>query len=192
MSGDRSLAAVLYAQVSDLSALGSAPENWRRQIEEDVAVMRGVASRNDGQLLRAENGRIQMVFGNSVHAVTTALELQGIFTRSHNSGPIKLNYSFGAHFGEVALAIDQASGEAVEIAYRVQLMAASRSIWVSGSVMEGIKGRLPVIGMPKGFRVLKDIGKTVAVFELVQGLGPIERVAKRWRLSKVAPAWAGC
>jgi adenylate cyclase len=192
MSGDHSLASVLYAQVADKPVLGmSGADERRRRLDEDLAVMRGVASRNDGQVLRADNGRVQMVFGNSVHAVISALEMQGIFTRTYNSGPDKLNYRYGIHFGEVSLTADQASGEAAEIASRVQQMARPGAIWVSAAVMDGIKGKLPVVGVPKGFRVLKDLGKTVAVFELIQGLGPIAKVARRWKLSKSAPAWAG-
>ena len=190
MSGERSLAAVLYAQAAGLDNVAVSDER-RRQLEQDLAVMLSIAGRNDGQVLKAENGRVQMVFGNSVHAVSSALEMQGLFTRSYEAAPDKLNYCFGVHFGEVALGLDRADGEAADIAARVQSMAPAGSIWVSGTVMEAIKGKLPVIGIPKGFRILKDLGKTIAVFELVQGLGPVLKVAKRWKLSKAAPAWAG-
>jgi hypothetical protein len=48
-----------------------------------------------------------------------------------------------------------------------------------------------VIALPRGNRRLRELDRTVEVFELIQGLGPIADAAKRWRLSKAAPAWAG-
>jgi class 3 adenylate cyclase len=173
MSGEHSPAAVLFAQ------LDGAPQ----RLEEDLSVMRSISGRNDGQVLRSEEGRVLMVFGSSLQAVSSALEMQGIFARK--------SYRFGVHFGETTLSSDNATGDAVDLALRIAGAAPTGAIWVSGSVMDGVKGRLPVIGVPKGFRIFKDVGRTVAIFELVQGLGPILKVAKRWKLSKVAPAWTG-
>ncbi len=190
MSGELSLAAVLSTQVMGSSALSGSEDRMRELFEQDLAVMRSISFRNEGQVFGIDETQVQMVFDNPFQEVASALELQGLLSRSSREGSEKLTYRFGIHHGEVELAHVGVEGEAAAIASRIQQIARSGGIWASRQVVDAVKGRIPFIAVPVGSRTFKDVGKTIDLYELVQGLGPIKKAGKRWRLSRMAQGWA--
>ncbi len=187
MDAQRSLAAIVFTDVVGYSALMARDEARAMDLfAQDLAVMRKICGRNDGQILKTMGDGVLMVFGSAVQAVASALEMQAAFTPTEPEAEKRLVHRIGIHVGDVLLSESDAQGDGVNVAARLHEAAPPGGIWVSSTVYDIVKGRLPVTGVSRGNREFKNIPVPVMVFEISQGGEPAKVRTKRTSPKPVA------
>jgi class 3 adenylate cyclase len=175
MSAQRSLVAIVFTDAVAFSALASSNEERAfRLLEADFGVMRSLASVHGGQVLKTMGDGMLMIFSSAAQALACSLEVQAKFRERipTDDGPM-LRHRIGIHLGDVLLSEADAHGDSVNIAARLQDAAPPGGIWISGTVFEVVKSRLPVQLLDRGPMLLKNIASPVHVLEVPGPEGPL-------------------
>ena len=134
------------------------------------------------------------VFGTAAGAVGAAIEVQRRLAAARAGAAVAdpLRFRIGIHLGDV---IEQADGsvfgDGVNIAARIEGLAAPDGIAVSQSVQEAVAGRVPVRCTDLGPQRLKNIARPLRVFRLepddvpASGAGTVDGANR----SGPAPGW---
>jgi adenylate cyclase len=116
-------------------------------------------------------------FESAVDAVGCALGIQ----RSIQGDP-KLNLRIGIHLGDVISRDGDIIGDAVNVASRIEPLAATGGICVSGNVYESIRNKPGIEGVFVGAKSLKNVSEPVRVYGLTgDGLPTVEQTQKAAR-----------
>jgi class 3 adenylate cyclase/DNA-binding CsgD family transcriptional regulator len=177
MTATRRLAAILAADIAGYSRLMGADEEGtlaavkavrREEWDPKVAEHRGriVKSTGDGLLVE---------FPSVVDAVRCAVELQrAIARRNADLRPEKrIEFRIGINLGDVILDEGDIFGDGVNIAARLEALAAPGDICVSQVVREQVRDKLDIAFEDAGEQRVKNIARPVHVFRVrVAGHGP--------------------
>src|SRR5438128_672487 len=147
MTATRRLAAILAADVAGYSRLMGADEegtherlraHLREVVDPKIKEHRGRVVKNTGDGLLAE-------FPSVVDAVRCAVEVQSGMAERNAAvpAPQRIEFRIGINLGDVIVDGDDIYGDGVNIAARLEGLAAPGSICVSGTVRDHIGDRLP-------------------------------------------------
>ena len=148
MRQTRRLAAILAADVAGYSRLMGADEegtherlkaHLRQVVDPKIAEHRGRIVKNTGDGFLAE-------FPSVVDAVRCAAEIQrGMAERNASSTPDKrIEFRVGINLGDVIVEEHDIFGDGVNIAARIEALADAGGVFVSNTVYEHVRDRLPL------------------------------------------------
>jgi TolB-like protein/class 3 adenylate cyclase/Flp pilus assembly protein TadD len=167
---DRRLAAILAADVAGYSRLMGADEEGTH--ERLKAHLREVVDPK----IREHHGRIVKTTGDGVLAefasVVDAVRCAGEIQRAMADRDLdlaeerRLRFRIGVNLGDVIADGGDIYGDGVNIAARLEGLAAPGSICVSGTVRDHIGDRLPYVFEDKGEQSVKNIARPVRVYAL--------------------------
>ena len=171
MSEARKLAAILVADVVGYSRLAGADE------ERTLARLRGLRSDLIDPAIAAHHGRIVkrtgdgsiVEFRSVVDAVRCAIEVQqGAIERNAGVPPEKrLEFRVGIHVGDVVEESDgDLMGDGVNIAARLEGLAETGGVMISGAAYDQLQGKLDVPLEFAGEQNLKNIARPVRAYRL--------------------------
>jgi TolB-like protein/class 3 adenylate cyclase/Flp pilus assembly protein TadD len=166
----RRLAAILAADVGAYSLLVSTDEadalaplsSMRNDIIQPNIV------KHSGRLFKIMGDGFLAEFSSAVQAVTCAMAIQAE-TKQAASGlddSKKMRLRIGIHVGDVMVEGDDLMGDGVNIAARLESIAAAGGISVSRAVHEQVRDRIDVAFDDKGEIALKNIARPVQVFSV--------------------------
>ncbi|MBA1143582.1 adenylate/guanylate cyclase domain-containing protein [Mesorhizobium neociceri] len=174
MSENRKLAAILAADVVGYSRLASADE------ERTLARLRTLRSDLIDPIIAVHNGRVikrtgdgaLVEFRSVVDAVRCAVEIQnGMVER--NAGvrqDRRIEFRIGIHLGDVVEESDgDLMGDGVNIASRLEGVAAPGAICLSEDAYRQVKARLDLSVSDLGSTQLKNIAEPIRVYSLQVG-----------------------
>ena len=189
---ERRLAAVLAADVAGYSRLMGIDEEGtltrlkairKALIDPTIAAHRGhiVKTTGDGMLVE---------FASAVDAVRSAIEVQRCMSEENEGTPQdkRIEFRIGIHVGDIIFDDADIFGDGVNIAARLEGIAASGGICISGSAYEHVQGRIEVSFVDLGEKLLKNIARPIRVFSTKGHNGAstsIETKSGRPRLSIV-------
>jgi TolB-like protein/tetratricopeptide (TPR) repeat protein len=167
----RRLAAILAADVVGYSRLVSSDEAdaltrlgaLRRDIiEPNIA-------KHSGRLFKIMGDGFLAEFASAVQAVTCAIAIQ---TEADVAGAAlddirKMRLRIGIHVGDVVVEGDDLMGDGVNIAARLESIAAPGGISISRAVHDQVRDRIVAEFGDKGEIALKNIARSVQVFALL-------------------------
>jgi adenylate cyclase len=170
MASTRRLAAILAADVAGYSRLMGADEegthgrlkaHLRELVAPKIAEHRGRIVKNTGDGLLAE-------FPSVVDAVRCAVEIQrGMMDRNADAPEGKrISFRIGINLGDVIVEEHDIFGDGVNIAGRLEGLAAPGGICVSGTVRDHIGDRLPYAFEDIGEQTVKNIARPVRVYRV--------------------------
>jgi TolB-like protein/class 3 adenylate cyclase len=174
MSETRKIAAILVADVVGYSRLAGADEDRTLArlralhsdlIEPAIAVHHGRIVKRTGDGFIAE-------FRSVVGAARSAIEVQtGMVERNAGLAPeTRIELRIGAHLGDVVEEADgDLMGDGVNIAARLESIAAPGGICVSEDFYRQVKGRLDLKFSDLGPKQLKNIAEPIRVYSLDVG-----------------------
>ena len=177
MSENRKLAAILVADVVGYSRLAGVDE------ERTLARLRGVRSDVIDPAIAAHRGRAVkrtgdgsiVEFRSVVDAVRCAIEVQGAMVE-RNAGVSperRIEFRVGIHVGDVVEENDgDLMGDCVNIAARLESIAAPGAICLSEDAYRQVKGRVELAVSDLGLTELKNIAEPVRVYLLRVGEPP--------------------
>ena len=175
MGETRKLAAILVADVVGYSQLAGADE------DRTLARLRGLRSDLIDPAVAAHHGRIVKRTGDGliaefrsvVDAVRCAIEVQ-IAMVERNAGVAadkRVEFRVGIHLGDVVEEADgDLMGDGVNIAARLEGIAAPGAICLSEDAYRQVKGRLELAVTDLGPTQLKNIADPIGVYSLLVGI----------------------
>src|SRR5271157_244582 len=192
MAGTRKIAAILVADIVGYSRLAGADE------ERTLARLRGLRSDLIDPAIDAHHGRIVKRTGDSsliefrsvVDAVRCAIEVQnGLIERNAGLPPERrIEFRVGIHLGDVVEESDgDLMGDGVNIAARIESIAAPGAICLSEQAYWQVKGRLDLAAADLGPIELKNISEPIRVYSLDVGATAVAKPAPAPAPEKSAP-----
>jgi class 3 adenylate cyclase len=166
--GQRSLAAIVFTDVANFSALMSKDEERaRRLLARDLTAMRSTFLGFGGQVLKSTGDGLLVLFVSAVQAVGCALEIQRDFRAQGRNLPQSeiLWHRIGIHIGDVIQQHGDVMGDGVNVAARLQAEGAPGSVCVSNTVYEIVKNRVPFFVTSRQTKRLKNVG-TFVVYQI--------------------------
>jgi TolB-like protein/class 3 adenylate cyclase/tetratricopeptide (TPR) repeat protein len=175
MGGTRKIAAILVADIVGYSLLAGTDE------DRTLSRLRGLRSDLIDPAIDAHHGRIVkrtgdgslIEFRSVVDAVRCAIEIQnGLVERNAGVPPERrIEFRVGVHLGDVVEEADgDLMGDGVNIAARLEGIAAPGSICLSEDAYRQVKGRLDFKVTDLGAIQLKNIAEPVRVYSLEVGI----------------------
>ena len=174
MTQTRKLAAILVADVVGYSRLAGADEDRTlarlRALRGDL-IDPAIAA-NHGRMVKHTGDGVLIEFRSVVDAVRCAIEVQtGVVERNAGLPPERrIEFRVGIHLGDVVEEGDgDLMGDGVNIAARLEGIAAPGAICLSEDAYRQVKGRLDLAVTDLGPTQLKNIAEPIRVYSLEVG-----------------------
>lgn len=174
MPGQRKLAAILVADIVGYSRLTSIDEDRTlsrlRAIQSDVIAP--AIDVHNGRLVKRTGDGALVEFRSVVEAVRCAVEIQNAM-QERNAGVAadrRIDFRMGVHLGDVIEEADgDLMGDGVNIAARLESMAAPGAISLSEDAYRQVRARLEVGVTDLGLQRLRNIAEPLRVYALTVG-----------------------
>ncbi len=130
--------------------------------------MKSLAQKHDGNVVDTAGDGFLLEFMSAEDAVQFALDFQKAVTRQNWDVPkhLQMNFRIGIHLGNVTEVGDKIYGHAVNIAARLEELAAPGGICISGTLYDVVKKRLPLHYEHLAEQVLKNITEPMSVYRI--------------------------
>src|ERR1051326_8851098 len=190
---ERRLAAILAADVAGYSRLiGTDEEGTLQRLRSIRAeVIDPKIAEHRGRLVKTTGDGLLVEFGSVVDALRCATEVQRELAQrnSDEHDAERIEFRIGIHQGDIVVEGDDILGDGVNIAARLEGLAAPGGICVSGRVQEDTAGRLGLAFDDLGEQVLKNIAGTVRVYSISAGaLSALPPVLNTSKIANPLPA----
>src|SRR5690349_20616688 len=170
MSSTRRLAALLAADVAGYSRLMGADEEGT--LERLKALRRELLdpkiAEHHGRIVKTTGDGLLVEFASVVDAVRCAVAVQQAMPERNTSvaadSPIELR--IGINLGDVIVEDDDLYGDGVNIAARIEALAAPSGVFVSNTVHDHVRDRLPFVFEDLGEHQVKNIARPVRVYRV--------------------------
>src|SRR3954453_23919160 len=180
MHSTRRLAAILAADVAGYSRLMGADEEGTHErlkahlgqlVEPKIKEHRGRIVKNTGDGLLSE-------FASVVDAVRCAVEIQrGMMEREQDvPDERRIAFRIGINLGDVIVEGDDLYGDGVNIAARIEGLADAGGVFVSNTVHDQVRDRLPFAFDDLGEHQVKNIARPVRVYRVRNTVAKAESV----------------
>ncbi|HEX2134581.1 MAG TPA: adenylate/guanylate cyclase domain-containing protein [Microvirga sp.] len=167
--GGRRLAAILSADVVGYSRVMALDEDGAvRTLRAYRTVISDLVAEHDGRIFGTAGDSVIAEFASAVQAVRSAVAIQRALDR-HNAdqrADRRMDFRIGINVGDVLTEGDDLLGDGVNIAARLQEIAAPAGICISGQVFDQIEGKLTFNLKHLGAKSLKNLTRAVQVYEV--------------------------
>jgi adenylate cyclase len=170
MSQTRRLAAILAADVAGYSRLMGADEEGT--LERLKALRRELLdpkiAEHKGRIVKTTGDGMLVEFASVVDAVRCAVEVQQAMPERNNgvAADNRIELRIGINLGDVIVEGDDLYGDGVNIAARIEAMADPGGVFVSNTVHDHVRDRLPFVFEDLGDQQVKNIARPVRVYRI--------------------------
>src|ERR1700737_1719584 len=170
MSQTRRLAAILAADVAGYSRLMGADEEGT--LERLKALRRDLVdpkiNEHHGRIVKTTGDGMLVEFASVVDAVRCAVAVQQAMPE-RNTGvgaDSGIELRIGINLGDVIVEGDDLYGDGVNIAARIEALAGAGGVFVSNTVHDHVRDRLPFVFEDLGEQQVKNIARPVRVYRV--------------------------
>jgi TolB-like protein/class 3 adenylate cyclase len=170
---ERRLAAILATDVVGYSRLMEEDEEWTHATlkERRKALFEPTIRQARGHIVKLTGDGALIEFPSTLAAVQCAIQIQRLNKRENETLPErKIHFRIGISIGDVMFDEGDIYGTGVNIAARLQAIAASDGICISGAAREQVRGRTDVSFTLRGQEQLRNIPEPILVYEVDPGL----------------------
>jgi TolB-like protein/class 3 adenylate cyclase len=164
----RKLVAVFAADVEGYSRLMGADEvGTLKGLTERRAILDKLISDHRGRIANTAGDSVLAEFGSAADAVQCAVEAQAALAEA-NSGLApdrRISFRIGVHIGDVMIRAGDLFGDGVNIAARLQTLAAPGGVCVSGVTYDQVHKVLPIAFADLGVQRVKNIHEPIRVYQ---------------------------
>src|SRR5690349_6890549 len=170
MSQTRRLAAILAADVAGYSRLMGADEEGT--LERLKALRRELLdpkiAEHQGRIVKTTGDGMLVEFASVVDAVRCAVEVQQAISErnSDDAADHRIELRIGINLGDVIVEGDDLYGDGVNIAARIEALADPGEVFVSNTVHDHVRDRLPFVFEDLGEQQVKNIARPVRVYRV--------------------------
>jgi len=166
----RRLTAILSADVIGYSRLMRDDEEATvRDLAAHRVLITEIIQQHNGRVVDSPGDNILAEFASVVDAVNGAIKIQAEIKKSNTGVPEdrRMEFRIGVNLGDVIEEEERIYGDGVNIAARVEGLAAGGGIAISGTVYEHIKEKLTLGYHYLGEQEVKNISEPVRVYRLL-------------------------
>jgi adenylate cyclase len=170
MSQTRRLAAILAADVVGYSRLMGADEEGT--LERLKAMRRELLdpkiAEHHGRIVKTTGDGMLVEFASVIDAVRCAVEVQQTMPERNTSVGTdnRIELRIGINLGDVIVEGDDLYGDGVNIAARIEALADAGGVFVSNTVHDQVRDRLPFVFEDLGEQQVKNIARPVGVYRV--------------------------
>ena len=186
----RKLAAILAADVVGYSQLmGEDEQGTLDRLHERRQIIDRLIDDHHGRFVGSAGDSVLAEFASSVDAVNCAWEIQKALSALNLSVPEskRMELRIGVNLGDVLVEGPQIYGDGVNVAARLEGLADSGDIAVSGSIYEQVHNKLDHVFDDMGMHSVKNIAEPVQCVP-----GSLERGGRTAQMAQeasIAPGW---
>jgi adenylate cyclase len=170
MAEKRRLAAILVADVVGFSRLMEADEadTMAALRERRIAILEPTVRTRGGRIVKLMGDGVLVEFTSAVNSVEAALELQEQFAKANDDLPEDRHIvlRIGINLGDVIGDGGDIYGDGVNIASRLEALAAPGGICISAKIYDEVRGKIDASFEDVGDQKLKNIGPPVRAYRL--------------------------
>ena len=166
---ERRLAAVLYADIVDFTALMQrAEEGTHRRVGTELQRMARKIERAHGRPFGIAGDALMAEFPSPAEALRCALAIHASAARRNAKLPAdeRMVFRIGLNLGEIMVQGDRTGGTAVNVAARLQALAEPGGICLSAAVFDQVRRTVPAAYQDLGEQRLKNVRDPVAAYVL--------------------------
>jgi TolB-like protein/class 3 adenylate cyclase len=170
MSQTRRLAAILAADVAGYSRLMGADEEGT--LERLKALRHELVdpkiAEHHGRIVKTTGDGLLVEFASVVDAVRCAVAVQQAMPERNGgvAADDRIELRIGINLGDVIVEGDDLYGDGVNIAARIEALADAGGVFVSNTVHDHVRDRLPFVFEDLGERQVKNIARPVRVYRV--------------------------
>ncbi len=168
-AGARRLAAIVFTDVADYTAMAQADEaGTLRLVRALEGLIRPVLALHHGRHVKSMGDGLLLEFPSALEALQGAVEIQRRIHELPPTGgapPVRLR--IGIHLGDVEERDNDVLGDAVNIASRIESAAEPGSICFSSQVFDQVRNKVPYRLQGLGPTALKGLRSPVELYRVV-------------------------
>ncbi len=168
-AAQRRLAAIMFTDVVGYTALSQRNETLALELlEEHRDRLRPLFSKHNGREVKTIGDAFLIEFASALEAVRCAFEIQRALHELNQTLPTerRVVLRIGVHIGDVVESRGDVSGDAVNMASRIEPLAEDGGVCLTRQVYDQIQNKfdLPLVNL--GPKVLKNVAIPVEVFKM--------------------------
>jgi adenylate cyclase len=167
---ERKLAAILCADVFGYSRLmGEDEEATLRTLTSHRKLIDDQIEQHHGRFVNSAGDSVLAEFASVVEAVNCAVKIQtNLKVENASLAPERrMEFRIGVNLGDVMVEGDQIHGDGVNVAARLENLAEPGGVYISRTVHENIRNKLPLNCEDLGEQTLKNIAEPVRVYRVL-------------------------
>ena len=158
----RQLMAIMFTDIVGYTAMMQADESKALKLRaRHRAVFRGMHALHGGHIVQYFGDGTLSVFNSAVAAAQCAIDIQ---RRMQQSTPVPLR--IGIHMGDIVFNKTEVYGDGVNVASRIESLATSSSILISGKVNDELKNHGSISTKSIGQFQLKNVSGATEIFAI--------------------------
>ena len=168
-STERKMAAILAMDVTSYSEkMGRDEEGTLKHLRACREIIETVVNENRGRIFNTAGDAFMIEFSSAVSALSAAIEIQKLI-KNRNESLVENEQMFfrvGVNVGDIIIEGENLYGEGVNVAARLEGIAAPGGISISDKVYAEVRRKFNFVFEDKGYQELKNIEDPVRVYEL--------------------------
>lgn len=167
--GERRLAAIMFTDMVGFTALAQRDESLAMQLlDEQRSLIRSLLRQHKGREVETIGDAFFVEFASSLDAVNCAVAIQSALQEWNARQPAEnqARIRIGIHLGDVLHRGKEVSGDAVNIASRIEALAPPGGICVSAQVYASVLNKVDVKFQSLGVPVLKNVVTPIEVYQI--------------------------
>ena len=168
-STERKMAAIVAMDVTSYSEkMGRDEEGTLKHLRACREIIETVVTESRGRIFNTAGDAFMIEFSSAVSALSAAVEIQKLIkNRNESLEEIeRMYFRMGVNVGDIIIEGDNLYGEGVNIAARLEGIAAPGGISISEKVYAEVRKKFNFVFEDKGHQELKNIDDPVRVYEL--------------------------
>lgn len=160
----------MFTDMAGYTALGQRNESLSLALaEEQRKLLRPVFNRHNGREIKTMGDAFLVEFGNALDAVRCAYDVQRASREFNFSQPSdqRIILRIGLHLGDVVESQGDISGDAVNIASRIQSLAEDGGICITRQVYDQVQNKFDLTLKSLGTRALKNVSAPLEVYKMI-------------------------
>ena len=160
----------MFTDMVGYTALGQRNEQLSLAlVEEQRKLIRPLLVRHYGREIKTIGDAFLVEFSSALEAVRCAYEIQRVIREANFSLPEdrRLHLRIGVHLGDVVESEGDISGDAVNVASRIEPLAEDGGVCITSQVYDNVKHKVDLNLSSIGPRMLKNVAEPIEVYKMV-------------------------
>ncbi|HYV92907.1 MAG TPA: adenylate/guanylate cyclase domain-containing protein, partial [Chitinophagales bacterium] len=158
----RQLAAIMFTDMVGYTALMQQNEQLAIQKRDrSKKIFEDALAKHDGKLLQYYGDGTMSIFSSAVNAVLSAIEMQTLFLTEP-----KVDVRIGLHIGDVMFDDNGIYGDSVNVASRIESLAAPGGVFISEKLFDEVKNNEGISTKSLGYFELKNVKLPMQVYAI--------------------------
>ena len=167
--GERRLAAIMFTDMVGYTTLGQKSESLSLAlVDEQRKLIRPILNKHDGREVKTMGDSFLVEFSSALNAVRCAYDIQRAAREFNISLPVerRVHLRVGVHLGDVLNSQGDISGDAVNVASRINYLADDGGVCLTRQVYDHVQNKFELPLKSLGPQSLKNVNAPVEVYRM--------------------------